>query len=298
MLMAKAIPHYFLYGEEAPIHELEFLHIETIADRNQLHHWEIEPHRHDNLLQIVFIEEGYIKSNIDTSEMNCYGPAIVSIPPTVVHGFKSQPGTKGYVLTIAESFLQQISDTIEQDNFAQLRHTPKVLSLDPHTKITAEIASTIRTIDNEFRWPQSGRMQLISAYLNILMIQIGRLPCPTENKNMVSTQQFKQMGIFKNFRSLVDHHYKEHWSVQRYAQHMGMSEGRLNTLCRKIVDLSPSQIIHNRMIIEAKRNLAYTSMPVSVIAYELGFKDPAYFSRYFAKQVGTAASSFRDEYTD
>jgi AraC family transcriptional activator of pobA len=121
-------------------------------------------------LQIVFIEGGYIKSNVDTSEMNCYGPTIVSIPPTVVHGLKSQPGTKGYVLTSAERSLQQISNKIEHDNFDQLRHTPKVLSLDPYKQITADVASTIRTIDHEFRWPQSGRVQLISAYLNILMI--------------------------------------------------------------------------------------------------------------------------------
>lgn len=296
MLMAKAIPHYFLYGEESPSNELEFLHIETIADRNQLYHWEIEPHRHDNLLQLVFIEEGYIQATLDTESINCYGPAIVWVPPTVVHGFKPQPGAKGYVITVAESFLKKIGSEAEQEEHAQLLNSPTVIPLDPHSKAATEIAAIIRTIDHEFRWPQSGRVQLIKAYLNILRIHLSRLPASKESKNTVSSRQSQQLDLFEIFRNLIEHHYSEHWSVQQYAQHMGVTEGRLNSLCRKVQDLSPSQIIHNRLIMEAKRNLVYTSMPVSVIAYELGFKDPAYFSRYFAKQVGDAASNFREQY--
>lgn len=294
MLMAKTIPHYNLYGEHSPVDELEFLHIETIAERNQEYHWEIEAHRHDNLMQLLLIEEGHMQATLDTEQLNCYGPTLVWVPPTIVHGFTSQPGTKGYVLTIAESFFQQTLSEAEREEFPELLHSPVALALDPHDKASSEIPSLIRTIDHEFRWPQSGRVSMISAYIKVLMVHIRRL---STSRGKKTTEPCPQAHTFENFRKLVEHHYKDHWSVQHYAKQLGVTESRLNTLSRKVVDLSPSQVIHNRLIMEAKRNLVYTSMPVSVIAYDLGFKDPAYFSRYFTNQTGDSASQFREKYT-
>ncbi|NIB38518.1 helix-turn-helix domain-containing protein [Pseudomaricurvus alkylphenolicus] len=291
--MKSSIPHYYLYGEDDPVNELEFLHIETIAERNHEHHWEIEAHRHDSLGQLLFVREGYIEATLDTEQHHCYGPAIVWVPPTIVHGFRPKPGTQGHVLTLAESFLLQVLSTAEREEFPQLMHTPLAQQLDTEDHLSTELSRLVRSIEQEFRWPKAGRVAMISAYLKALIINIGRLELHQTDR---SSDASPQVRTFENFRKLVEHHFKEHWSVQQYAQQLGMTESRLNSLCRKVVDLSPSQIIHKRLVMEAKRILVYTSMPVSTIAYELGFKDPAYFSRYFAKQTGEAASQFREKY--
>jgi len=293
--MKKSIPHYYLYGENSPVNELEFLHIETIAERNREHHWEIEVHRHDNLGQLLFVREGHMEATLDTEQHHCYGPAILWVPPTIVHGFRPQPGTQGYVLTIAESFLLQVLTETEREEFPQLLHTPLARPLDAQDRLSSELSGLIRSIDQEFRWPKAGRVAMISAYLKALMITVGRLSASQTSKTADASPQAR---TFEHFRKLVEHHYRDHWSVQQYAHQLGVTESRLNTLCRKAVDLSPSQVIHNRLIMEAKRNLVYTSMPVSTIAYELGFKDPAYFSRYFTNQTGDSASQFRQKYSN
>ena len=108
--MSATIPHYVLYGEENPVNELEFVHIEAIADRRRLHQGEVRPHRHDNLHQMLLLERGHMGVHVDTLNEHLYGPAIMSLPPTVVHGFDVDPGVQGYVLTIADHFLHQLID--------------------------------------------------------------------------------------------------------------------------------------------------------------------------------------------
>ncbi|WP_246775740.1 helix-turn-helix domain-containing protein [Methylobacterium aquaticum] len=56
---------------------------------------------------------------------------------------------------------------------------------------------------------------------------------------------------------------------------------------------SPQGILHDRLMLEAKRSLIYTTLPVSKIAFDLGFNDPAYFSRFFAARAGLSPAAFR-----
>ena len=71
------------------------------------------------------------------------------------------------------------------------------------------------------------------------------------------------------------------------------SEAALRKACVRVAGQSPTQLIHSRMLIEAERQLRYTGMSITQIAYYLGFEDPAYFSRFFAKGMGASPRSFR-----
>ena len=64
-------------------------------------------------------------------------------------------------------------------------------------------------------------------------------------------------------------------------------------ICRAVADASPQQILHARLLVEAKRQLLYTVRASSTIAYALGFKDPAYFSRFFKRATGKTPKAFR-----
>ena len=72
-----------------------------------------------------------------------------------------------------------------------------------------------------------------------------------------------------------------------------MTAAHLNALCRQTVGKSALELIHERMILEAKRNLVYTSMSISEVSYAIGFSDPAYFTRFFKRQVGLSPKEFR-----
>ena len=74
-----------------------------------------------------------------------------------------------------------------------------------------------------------------------------------------------------------------------------MTPTHLSRIARAATGHSASRVIVNRVVREARRNLVYTNMPISTIAYALGFKDPAYFSRVYATATGFSPRAFREQ---
>ena len=83
---------------------------------------------------------------------------------------------------------------------------------------------------------------------------------------------------------VVEARYLEHWPAQRFARELGLSETGLNRLCRRLTGLTAFELIQQRVTLEARRKLVYSAHSVSSIAAELGFKDPAYFCRFFRRR--------------
>ena len=81
--------------------------------------------------------------------------------------------------------------------------------------------------------------------------------------------------------------------VAAYAREIATSEAALRKACVRVAGQSPTQLVQGRMLIEAERQLRYARMSITQIAYYLGFEDPAYFSRFFAKGMGASPRSFR-----
>ena len=104
------------------------------------------------------------------------------------------------------------------------------------------------------------------------------------------TQQAQQL---RRFRSLIESQYLKHWPVIRYARRLAMSETSLNRLCRRQAGCTAFELIQRRLALEARRRLVYAGSPVSGIAAELGFKDPAYFSRFFRRHGGISPNEYR-----
>jgi AraC family transcriptional activator of pobA len=91
----------------------------------------------------------------------------------------------------------------------------------------------------------------------------------------------------------VDRHFKTHRPVDFYANELGVSAAHLNALCRRLTGRSALQIVHERLLLQAKRSLIYTAMTISEVSDSLGFSEPAYFSRFFKRYTGLAPKEFR-----
>jgi AraC family transcriptional activator of pobA len=95
------------------------------------------------------------------------------------------------------------------------------------------------------------------------------------------------------FRELVENAFCESWSLPNYASALNVSESRLRHACLLVAEQTPMQIVHARILLEAKRQLLYTSMSISEVAYALGFDDPAYFTRFFSRRTGMSPRTFQ-----
>jgi AraC family transcriptional regulator, transcriptional activator of pobA len=125
-------------------------------------------------------------------------------------------------------------------------------------------------------------------YLALVLIQLWRLA----RADLVAHGRAPQ-GLAERFVQLAGQHAREHWRVGDYARRLAVSRDRLGSAVRRATGLSPQDYLHRALIREATELLANTGMPVAQIAFRLGYSDPAYFTRFFTRQVGTSPGRFR-----
>ncbi|MDE2275906.1 MAG: hypothetical protein KGK09_06380, partial [Burkholderiales bacterium] len=99
------LPAYALYGESQADGRPDRLHCESIAERSRLHGWEIRPHRHEALFQLLVIERGSAQAWLDGTALALQGPAAITVPALAAHGFRFAPSIDGVVFTVAEPHL-------------------------------------------------------------------------------------------------------------------------------------------------------------------------------------------------
>ena len=92
---------------------------------------------------------------------------------------------------------------------------------------------------------------------------------------------------------LVEAHYREHLSVEEFAARLNIPSLQLNQLCRALSGQTALQVIHQRLLLEARRNLIYTRMSIGQLSDSLGFSDPTYFARFFKRLSGQTPTAYR-----
>ncbi len=97
----------------------------------------------------------------------------------------------------------------------------------------------------------------------------------------------------ERFHRLVERDFARRHRVADYATRLGVSPGHLNALCRAHAGRSASALIRARIVTEARRLLLYSGMSAAAVADQLGFADPAYFTRFFRRETGAAPTRFR-----
>ena len=286
------VPIFSLYGEHDVVpgadSPLEFVHIELIATRSQRHGWEIASHAHRGLLQLLCVFDGGAKVRLDDAAFELEAAAALVIPPGVVHSFHFSPGTQGYVLTVAESLLTG-GDPARSALFEPLLSQPQPVDLRSVADVSDRMAALLEQVHEEFRGSGFGRSQMFDWLVRSVLLLVARRVAVTPLNGPARGRS----ELLARFRVLMEAHFMQHWSVPRYAKALNLTESRLNRLCQALTGKSAFDLVQQRLLLEARRKLFYIAAPVSQLAYELGFSDPAYFCRFFKKQTGLAPSLFR-----
>lgn len=274
------IEAYNLFGETGDMPDL--VHCESIEARSKLHNWEFAPHRHARLHQLLVVEKGGGRAVLE-GETHPLGPArLVNVPVGCVHAFTFQEGTSGWVLTLAAEALD--ASIREGEGLRPLLARPMVL------RSTREITSLMGRVWKEYAAMRFGRAHLLRAMSGQLAGLVAR-----EIEGQGSREgEHRQSSLHQRFDALVDRRFLEHWSVADYARSLGVAAGHLSRVLRQTTGLPASRVIEVRLVREARRLLAFTNLPVAEIAYELGFSDPAYFTRVFSRATGQSPRAFRD----
>lgn len=283
--VASPVPVFKLYGESLEWPTPDLLHCETIPKRSRLHHWEIQPHRHADLCQLLYLHKGEAEVEIEGQRHWLRESAIQVVPPLCVHGFRFSENVEGYVTTLAAPLVAHL-----QRQLGGSLNALETVASYPAGKDRAYLNSLFSAVQSEYAASRPARDMLLSSLASVLLVWVGRQVLQRRAASQVPERGREYLG---RFNALVEAHFREHPSVERLAHRVGISVAHLNSICREWAGQSALQMIHQRLMLEAKRNLIYTQMSVTQLADSLGFADPAYFSRFFRRLEGISPKAFR-----
>ena len=286
---ARAVPVFSLYGEASEAPDDEFVHIEAIADRSERYDWEIDRHAHHGLAQVLMVFSGGVTARLDDVVTLAAGPCAVLVPAGTVHAFRFEPGTAGRVLTFAEGRLGT-GGAERAALVAALFEAPAMVDLGGVGAVNERLARHFADIDEEFRSRAPAWTTAIEASVIGALVQLARCHASTRRAEAAARPEAELHG---RFRALVEARFAEHLAVGIYAAALGVTESRLDRAVRAVTGRSAFEVIQERLLLEARRKLVYIAAPVSKLAYELGFEDPAYFWRFFRRRTGMTPSEFR-----
>jgi len=263
------------------------LHYEAVAVRGKEMDWTIPAHRHEGLHQIQFLERGRISGTVDGRPVEAAAPAILLIAPGSVHGFRHARDTSGHQLTIPSATLQQLlAGTRLMD--AGLGTSFVLTELTPEAR--AECSALFDMLAREFRGGGAGRVPALLAAATLLTVLLLRLHGEHTQKEQTPGARD---ALVQRFRTLAEQHFREHRGLPFYAQALGVTPDHLSRSCRNATRQSALQLLHERLMLEARRLLAYTPMSILEVAAAIGYQDPAYFSKFFTRATGHSPSQYR-----
>lgn len=283
------VPVFRLYGETGSSEDVDFMHIEPLRARSERLGWEIGRHTHRGLFQAVFLFDKPAQAILDNRNARAQAPCAVLVPPGVVHAFNFAPDSQGCVLTLAAAWSGPAGTGGVSGLFDGLMSEPGVIEL-------GEDAAPCRTLLDELmretRDRRAGHGFMSEWLAACVLMTLARRRIAGEAAIRADDPR---TDAFARFRMMVEDHFAEHWPVSRYAQALAMSESRLDRICRSLAGQSAFEVVQNRLLLEARRKLVHVGAPVSALAYELGFEDPAYFCRFFKRHTGSTPTAWRRE---
>ncbi|MCV9918618.1 helix-turn-helix domain-containing protein [Pseudomonas sp. BT-42-2] len=279
------VPLFQLYGENQAWPGTDLLHCESIPARSRLHHWEIKPHRHADLFQLLYVQRGQAQVEIEGQRRQISEAALQVVPPLTVHGFRFSADIQGHVLTFGPALVADVELRLGAPLAVLTAAGCYPLGRDRH-----HVHALISTLQQEYQGTAPARGAMLQALVTALMVWISRRQ---QLGQVPRNRDERDQQLLGRYLRLVEAHYREHLSVETFATRMGITSLQLNQLCRELTGQSALQVIHQRLLLEARRSLVYTRMSIGQLSDSLGFSDPTYFARFFKRLSGETPNGYR-----
>lgn len=172
--------------------------------------------------------------------------------------------------------------------FNNVYDTPFVKPCDSDTQ---KLQFILEGLIEEFKSSEAAQYDMLQTYLKQFIIHAVRVRAEHD-----PIKEDTDTKLFKDFSVLVEQNYKKLHTVTAYANRLGLSPKSLTKHFNKIGTQTPSDFIKNRIILEAKRQLIYSNDSVKQIAFDLGFNDAAYFTRFFKKGTLKSPLQFKKDH--
>lgn len=209
------------------------------------------------------------------------------------HHFDNNP-KNGILISFDEDFLVKYKEDIDvflRFNIFNNIHQP-FCSIPANQE--NKLLTILKMIQQEERGNSISKDNILRNYLKILLLHFEEVK--RSNQEQMLNAHDNDHYYYLKFRDLLETRYTQYHTVDKYAQELNISSRKLMELTKDIHGLSPSEIIKERIVLEAKRLLRHGKCSVKEIAFQLGFEDPSNFSKFFKKKSNTTPKLYREAF--
>ena len=283
MSLRNDVPAFFVYGEPSRALDVGFLHVETVMERRSLHFGRVAPHKHPLMGQITYWFKGAGRYRIEDRTWNFSAPAISFVPSNVVHGFEVDEQSDAIVVSISDDLLRAMASQVDLSLAA-----PVLLSGEADAPGFSRIGTLLSMVMDEYRGGAGASERIMAGLIGVVLSLMARLG---GNAGFAAAEPVVALGL--ELRRAIDRHYRDDWPVGRYVETLATTPHLLDKAARIVFGQTVKDMVLERRLLEAKRLLRFTIRPMEDIGREIGFEDPAYFSRFFRKRTGSSPTDWR-----
>lgn len=234
---------------------------------------------------IFMITDGEFVHSVDCVTYRGQAKDCLLVKPNQLQQYSGQMDCEGWVMLISPSFFQ--TSSLAEDVLFRL---PTCFSMNDRLFNIARSHLELMSEDIRLITHREELNQLLRYQLSSLIVRL-RLEDELFNPNLKSDDV--NAARFKRFRLLLEKHFATQHQASFYAEQLGLSLKTFNRLCLKMVGESAKTQVAERIILEAKRLLVHTNLPIQMIADALAFDDVSNFCKVFKTNTGRTPRQFR-----
>lgn len=291
--MLRSVADYQMDHYHAGIHQPDKYHLMTLAESAAGGHDGNAPHRHD-FFELIWIRRGHGHVSLDLQGFEFRAHTLLIVSPGQVHAWRHDSETEGLVVGFSTEFLAVNSEhpgLLAKLPFLYPEHLDPILFLDETEG--DRIGQVLQQFADLVQINAPGQDDVARGFLLVILSHMRQLFARRQQPLGQSARGESEL-LVQRFRLALEEHLPRIVEVGEFAELLNVSRTHLNNGLRRHTGRSPSELIHDRMLLEAKRRLLHSSLTVAEIAFELKFQDPSYFGRFFRKHTGMTPGAYRE----
>ncbi|WP_240543813.1 helix-turn-helix transcriptional regulator [Spirosoma foliorum] len=245
------------------------------------------PHRKDYFL-LVFVRRGNSRHWVDMAPYVTQNNTFYVFAPNQLT-VKEEPKPMWAIgLAFTREFLAlQESASLNKLPLIQNPHNAHEIQLSNNdVRFIEEILEKMYT---EYTLPGDWQRRMLTAYLTVLLTYLSRLYTEQFENDSLAVDKL----LLKKYQTTIDEHFHQLHQVSDYAALLHVSAGYLSEVVKAQSGRSAITHIHERLVLEARRMLFHTNHSLKEIAFDLGFSDASYFSRFFKRETNMTPAEYR-----